>query len=208
MVAKHVWGAALAGALTGLLLDRSLNLHLLLDINRVPTRSPGWDVLSDVGAQQLIYVVAVLWAASLVWCLWGRRFRDLTGLLAVPAGAELLSLVAAMLRPEQRPFTATPLVHRLISHGPGQSFPSDHATAAFALAAACWVFADRRLGTFMTVLAVLIGLSRVAAGVHYPADVVAGACCGLVSAAAVRLLWRRADHTTADGRTEDSQTPA
>jgi undecaprenyl-diphosphatase len=57
------------------------------------------------------------------------------------------------------------------------SFPSGHAAGSFAFAA--FVFAvHRRAGLAFAGLAILVALSRVALGVHYPSDVVAGAFLG------------------------------
>lgn len=59
----------------------------------------------------------------------------------------------------------------------GFSFPSEHATIFAALTFACF-FIDRKLGICVGVMAVLIGLSRVICGVHYPTDVVGGFVLG------------------------------
>ena len=56
---------------------------------------------------------------------------------------------------------------------PDPSFPSDHAAAAFAIAFAILAF-SRRAGMRFLVAATLIGLSRIALGLHYPSDVIAG----------------------------------
>lgn len=61
------------------------------------------------------------------------------------------------------------------------SFPSDHATAAFAIAFAVF-FLTRRVGTGFLVGATLVALSRVFIGLHYPSDVVAGVLIGAGSA--------------------------
>jgi undecaprenyl-diphosphatase len=53
--------------------------------------------------------------------------------------------------------------------------PSDHATAAFALAFGILVFLDRRAGFPLIAGALLIGFARVWAGVHYPGDIAASA---------------------------------
>jgi undecaprenyl-diphosphatase len=69
-----------------------------------------------------------------------------------------------------------------------QSFPSGHATTAFALAAVVG-FASERWFYPVLVLASLIGLSRLTLGVHYPTDVIAGAIIGLLGAYAVRVVF-------------------
>jgi undecaprenyl-diphosphatase len=69
-----------------------------------------------------------------------------------------------------------------------KSFPSDHAGISFAIAWSLWKY-DRRVGAFALPLAALIAFGRVAAGVHYPTDVVAGALVGVLSAeCAYRVL--------------------
>ena len=59
------------------------------------------------------------------------------------------------------------------------SFPSGHAAGSFAVAAFIFAF-HRRAGIVLGGLATAIALSRVALGVHYPSDVVAGAMVGVL----------------------------
>ncbi len=69
------------------------------------------------------------------------------------------------------------------------SFPSNHATAAFAVAMA--VFAcNRKAGAVLMVPAVLTAFSRVYVGVHYPLDVIAGGLLGIILVWAVTSLPR------------------
>jgi undecaprenyl-diphosphatase len=81
-----------------------------------------------------------------------------------------------------RPFAAhegvVKLVERMVDE---KSFPSAHATIAFALAGSI-AFRNRRWGNALLVLAALVAFGRVAAGVHYPSDVVGGAVIGLLCA--------------------------
>ncbi|HZM18327.1 MAG TPA: phosphatase PAP2 family protein [Gaiellaceae bacterium] len=72
-----------------------------------------------------------------------------------------------------------------LSHDP--SFPSDHATAAFAIAVAV-LFFHRRVGAALLVAAAAIALSRVLIAMHYPTDVIAGALTGTAAAIAVCKL--------------------
>jgi undecaprenyl-diphosphatase len=69
------------------------------------------------------------------------------------------------------------------------SFPSDHATAAFAIAVAVFSF-HRRIGAVFLVAAAAIAVSRVLLGMHYPTDVVAGALTGTTAALVVCTLGR------------------
>ena len=55
------------------------------------------------------------------------------------------------------------------------SFPSGHATASFAAAWALFRLAPKKVGVPALLLAILIALSRLYVGVHYPTDVLAGA---------------------------------
>lgn len=68
-------------------------------------------------------------------------------------------------------FSFTPVVK--YEHGKGKSFPSRHTASAFIIAMAC-LYLNFYLGLFMFLLAVLIGFTRIASGVHFPKDVIAG----------------------------------
>ncbi|MCL4499009.1 MAG: undecaprenyl-diphosphatase [Chloroflexi bacterium] len=84
-----------------------------------------------------------------------------------------------------RPF-ASHQVNLLFPKSPDPSFPSDHATFSFAIASLIWFF-DRRVGGIAIALGLLIAISRVFVGLHYPIDVLSGAFIG--SATGI-LVWR------------------
>ena len=88
-----------------------------------------------------------------------------------------------------RPFAAHPSAHvwGVRSHDP--SFPSDHATAAFAIAFAI-LFFDATAGWIFVAAAVVIAAGRVFVGGHYPTDVLAGALLGIASAVFVVRVGR------------------
>lgn len=86
----------------------------------------------------------------------------------------------------QRPFVAHPrLVHLFERHAADASFPSDHATAAFAIGVAI-LLRDRLWGSIVLVVSAILGFARVALGFHYPTDVIGGAVLGTAMAL---LLW-------------------
>lgn len=106
-----------------------------------------------------------------------RRGAVLAGLSAV--GAVAISQVVTMCIDRARPFVADPLVSVFVHHGPDRSFPSDSATAAFAIATALMIYSPR-MGRIALILAAAWGLGRIAVGMHYPTDILAGAALGVM----------------------------
>jgi len=127
--------------------------------------------------------------------LGGSRGRTaaVQGLASLGVASAFANLVAKPLshrrRPERRELEE--LAGRHVPMPRTSSFPSGHAASAFAFATGAGAAAPA-LSAPLRALATLVGYSRVHTGVHYPADVLAGAFIG-VSAAEVagRLLRRR-----------------
>ena len=98
---------------------------------------------------------------------------------------QIILLFVHRIRPYDGGFT-----HLLIDRSADPSFPSDHATATFAIAAAFLLHGMRRLGAWFLAAAVLVTFSRVYVGTHYLGDVLGGASTGIVAAMLVRSLYR------------------
>ncbi|MBI5107012.1 MAG: phosphatase PAP2 family protein, partial [Solirubrobacterales bacterium] len=114
---------------------------------------------------------------------------------ASAAVALALGQVVSRLVDRPRPFVAHPdQVHLFAPHAADASFPSDHATAAFAIATAI-LLRNRLAGILTMAAAAALAASRVVIGVHYPADVLAGAALGALVALVLHLapLRRRLD---------------
>jgi undecaprenyl-diphosphatase len=89
-----------------------------------------------------------------------------------------------------RPFVDHPRhTSLLVHHAADNSFPSDHASLAFAIAFAVIAF-HRRLGLLLLLVAACIGADRIFVGVHYPLDVLASLIVGLGAALIVTTVGR------------------
>jgi membrane-associated phospholipid phosphatase len=138
-----------------------------------------------------------LWVgtAAVLGVAGGSRGRHAAarGLASLGLASAFANLVAKPLtsrrRPERREIES--LANRHVPMPETSSFPSGHTASAFAFATGAGA-AEPALSAPLRALATLVGYSRVHTGVHYPADVLAGAFIG-VSAAEVagRLLRRR-----------------
>ncbi|MEK7565106.1 MAG: phosphatase PAP2 family protein [Patescibacteria group bacterium] len=148
----------------------------------------------NVWTDTLIILFAAYWefvvVAVLLFYLWTPKLRksDLRT-RALHTGLALFSALFArfgvtslirFLYPRERPFVFGGL-DALINQNPLEaSFPSGHATFFMALAVYFLLIGQRKLGIFLFVSAILIGVARVAAGVHWPSDVLAGWAIGAV----------------------------
>jgi len=165
-----------------------MNEQLLDWINGLAGRSELVDGLGEFGAKDGIFVLAaVVTTFGLVELR--RNFRRGLAIGVVGVAAVALSLAVAValgqVVTESRPFVTDGDTVKLISHGADNSFPSDHAAVAAAIAVAA-ALAWRKWAVVVVALALFVGFSRVFAGVHYPGDVAAGWALG---AAAAGICW-------------------
>ena len=100
-----------------------------------------------------------------------------------------INQVVLLLVQRTRPYDAL-TSHLIISPSADPSFPSDHASAAFAIAFSFLLLGWRKQGLAYTAAAVLIALSRVYVGIHYVGDVIGGAMTALLAALIIHLSFR------------------
>ncbi len=149
---------------------------------------PVWVFVTALGDSSSLIPAAVLLAVSLLWL---RRSRDgwrfvVLLLLCITLNSALKWLFQAP-RPDMGPII------------PGFSFPSGHSSTSAAFFAMLAILlgtghhlAWRRLGYLSALVpAVLIGISRIMVGAHWPLDIMAAWCEGLMAAAALRLWLLR-----------------
>lgn len=97
-------------------------------------------------------------------------------------------LISSEIWDRKRPYLTHHIAHPWInSHD--ASFPSDHASATFAIAFAVLAF-DAVAGGIFVFLALVISVGRLFIGAHYPGDVGAGFLVGLAAALVIARLAR------------------
>ena len=115
------------------------------------------------------------------------RWATVAAVLSAGLGLTVAKAISEKLVDRARPFVADPQgVHLFSGHAADPGFPSDHATAAFAIATAI-LLRKRRAGFAVLGAAAVLSIGRVALGVHYPSDVLAGAAVGAAAALALRV---------------------
>jgi membrane-associated phospholipid phosphatase len=180
------------------------------EIGWMPPRGTAWlwpvRIFTDFG--KAAYVLWSLAAILLAIALLFPRARGTARSVLIGFGTRILFIFFAVLLPvltgeiikdivgRGRPFVGGQANAFNFSHFAGTeayaSFPSGHATTAFALAfavSAVWP----HLRSVMLVYAVMIGASRLVLLAHHPSDVVAGALIGVIGAMFVRY-WFAARH--------------
>lgn len=109
-----------------------------------------------------------------------NRLMVICGIISV-IFAEIFGKLAGLLHSNNPPFAELVEVNKLIEKGISNSFPSDHTMIIFSLCVSFWLF-KRGWSFLWIVLACLVGFSRIWVGVHYPADIIAGAVISIISA--------------------------
>jgi undecaprenyl-diphosphatase len=158
-------------------------------------RNPTFDFLmiwvSAAGVPLLVLAVAGQW--------WLRTDKPHTRHVLLAAGFSFLlglainQLVLLFIH-RVRPYDSG-VTNLLIARSGDFSFPSDHATATFAIAAAFLLHGMRRRGLGFLAAALLIAISRVYVGTHYASDVLGGALTGIIAAVVIRSVYQEGTRT-------------
>jgi undecaprenyl-diphosphatase len=154
--------------------------------------NPIWDWFMVTITTQRNWIVPL--AAVVILLVWkgGRKGRAAVVLILLAVAVSDV-VIARVLKPEVgrlRPCYQLENVRLLISCGGKHSFPSSHASNSFAVAITLAYFYRRYAGLGFT-LAVLVGLSRIVVGVHYPGDVLGGFIFGGLCAFLFLMLYQK-----------------
>ena len=136
---------------------------------------------------RVMVTATIVGTASMIWIILGlmvavRKPSVRPGVWQLLLALGLTGLIVDdVLKPSlarERPWVSIADVRVIATRPVTYSLPSGHAATAFAGAYGLTRLVRRRHGVIWA-LAILIALSRVYVGVHYPSDVLAGAVVGL-----------------------------
>jgi membrane-associated phospholipid phosphatase len=144
------------------------------------------------------YGDGMMWAPLGAYCFFYRRKY----FIAVIAGVVISTLIAQVLKRVVFPDELRPIsylsetfpIHVIdgVTMRKAHSFPSGHTTTAFAMALIIAYIINRKFwSVLLPLLAMLAGYSRVYLAQHFPTDIFAGMCIGIVSAILSLLLYRK-----------------
>ena len=148
-----------------------INHHL------IPYSTPVLRVISNSTTYISVALTLMVLIISIVkrWKSLRRQFFILALVLVLVA---IVSQGLKSIIYRERPFITYPFIEKL-SDGGGSSFPSGHTLEAFSMAVALsLLFSKKKLIIPVYVWAMLVAYSRMALGVHYPSDVLAGIFIG------------------------------
>jgi undecaprenyl-diphosphatase len=160
-------------------------------INGLAGNWPVLDFIMSFFSEYALEMYAVLFI--LAWFILPRsdsKYRH-SLVVAVFAGvfALILNVIIAHIWFRPRPFTVLPpgSFDQLIPHAADASFPSDHASGSVGFAAASWGKSAKWISWLFTIIAVIVMVSRVYTGVHWPTDILASLVVGTIAG---RVMWK------------------
>lgn len=158
---------------------------------RNPVLTPILKVITTLGN------VGAIWILLTLLILMMPKTRKVGCMMAAALLSTLLinNILLKNLVARTRPYDVIEGLTYIVRRPKEFSFPSGHAGSSFAAACIMLRRLPRRYGIPAFVLAVLISLSRLYVGVHYPSDVLFGVISGILisygAEALVERFWKK-----------------
>ena len=147
-----------------------------------------WQKFTAIMADAPIFFAPIFLVS--MWIYWTIKLnlekkKDLIFIFYSIVSAIITNLIIQHIVFEHRPET---LVQPLIEHIPDASFPSDHAAVSFAFLTSLYLFGYKKTFWAYLPFVVLMNASRIAVGVHWFFDVIAGMFVGIFWAFMLKKL--------------------
>jgi undecaprenyl-diphosphatase len=167
-----------------------MNTQIFLFFHYLAGRAPFLDKTIIFFAMYFPYIVVILagifflihfkiFKGEGIWFESRKRWREFilfSLIVLIPWG---IGRILKSVFHTARPFDAIPNVHSLFPEV-GYAFPSDHTIFFTALGMAVYSL-NKRVGSWFLLFAFVIGIARIAAGVHFPGDILGGLIIGILA---------------------------
>lgn len=182
----------------------NINSELFTAINSLAGQSHITDSVIIFFANYLIYIIFAIVFGIIGYLIYRREWKTAVWFFASLVTSFIILKVVQHIHPGVRPFVVEHGVTQLIKHAAGTSFPSDHTTVAAAVAfGLLFLTRFKTTGWLLLLGSFIVGGARIAAGVHYPYDILAGIATGFIGAGIVWII-HRAMTPRADGMCFDN----
>lgn len=152
-----------------------MNMKLFTMINNLANKSSILDIIMIILSKGVpfLFVGVVLLVLILMVVKKKKFYMDMAiDTIAITVISLAVSLIISKLFYVDRPFVSHN-VNLLVAHAANASFPSDHVIGTMGIAMGINRY-EKGLGKVLILLSVLVGISRVFVGNHYPLDVFGG----------------------------------
>lgn len=179
-----------------------MNYTIFFTLYGLAHKSNFLDWLIVFGAEWFGYIMILLAIAYLAFHTDGvfdyrapflqfkNKVREMFYVFFAAASAWTLATIVKSYITAPRPFMMFENVRPLFLHGGLDSFPSGHAMFFGALATSLF-FTHKRIGILYFIVALIVGLARVASGIHFPIDIFVGYIFGIIIAIIFRLIFKK-----------------
>lgn len=155
----------------------------IFDVLRSFSGIPFIGVLADLPIFFIPLFLSGLWLQNTFWNTKDDQRLQLLHIFYACVVGVIFSYIIKQFVDIERPESyLEQTTHLIMNTIPQKSFPSDHATVSFAFAASLLFTSFTKTGYIFLIFAILMNISRIIVGVHWPLDILAGSLTGILAA--------------------------
>ena len=176
-----------------------INLDLYL-FNLINGLAGKWAWLDYTGIFFAKYLEYFIWLALVILLAFNIKKYWKIVLEAIMAGVVsrfILTTLIRLLWFRARPFVALNFIPLINKSADEASFPSGHASFYFAVSTIIYLY-NKKLGNLFYIATFLITIFRIFVGIHWPADIFAGAILGIAVALIIHKILKKYEPSRAN----------